>query len=563
MASSAPALIRYQDVSEAKAGGATYTPRVLADFVAEQMLAVAPRNVSSRLRVLDPAIGHGELLVSILTRLEGEIEVYGYETDPAALAVAKERLSGLFPAAKLNLSLGSFLDHVLDDHSNDLFAKGERYDLIIANPPYVRTQIIGADKAQLLAEQFGLTGRVDLYFAFLLGMTSVLAEGGTAGMIVSNRFMTTKAGAAVRESLTRKLNLRHIFDLGDTKLFDAAVLPAVIVANAPASSRHDANKPQFTSIYEAKDKQANSAAENAIEALGLTGLVGLPDGRVFDVQHGVLEEGGDSTAVWRLGSARVTEWLDAVEANTWARFSDIGKVRVGVKTTADKIFIRRKWEDKLELLRPLTTHKIARRFRADTSRESAQILYPHEVMNGRRAAVDLDKFPASRAYLESHRERLEGRTYVIEGGRKWYEIWVPQNPADWAGPKLVFRDISERPTFWIDLDGSIVNGDCYWLKPRQGNEEALWLALAVANSTFIERFYDTRFNNKLYAGRRRFITQYVDEFPIPDPTSDLGREIISNSKKLFEITGTSCAMELETNLDLLVWRAFGLSKEEV
>ena len=284
MASSAPALIRYQDVSEAKAGGVTYTPRVLADFVAEQILAVAPRHVSSRLRVLDPAVGHGELLVSLLSRLEGEVEVYGYETDPAALTVAKERLASLFPAAKLNLSLGSFLDHVLEDHSDDLFAKGERYDLIIANPPYVRTQIIGADKAQLLADQFGLTGRVDLYFAFLLGMTSVLAEGGTAGIIVSNRFMTTKAGAAVREGLTRKLNLRRIYDLGDTKLFDAAVLPAVIIANAHTSSPSNAEEPQFTSIYEANGKEALSAADNAIDALSSTGLVGLPDGRVFDVR---------------------------------------------------------------------------------------------------------------------------------------------------------------------------------------------------------------------------------------------------------------------------------------
>lgn len=563
MASSAPALVRYQDVSEAKAGGATYTPQILADFVAEQMLAVATPNATLRLRVLDPAIGHGELLVSLLSRLEGQVEVFGYETDPAALAVAKERLAGLFPRMKLNLSLGSFLDHVLEDHSGDLFATGERYDLIIANPPYVRTQIIGADKAQLLADQFGLTGRVDLYFAFLLGITTVLAEGGTAGIIVSNRFMTTKAGAAVREGLSRKLDLKRVFDLGDTKLFDAAVLPAVIVANGPVAGARSAAEPQFTSIYEAKRKEAGSVAEDAIEALNSTGLVDLPDGRIFDVQHGVLEAGNDATAVWRLSSAGVSAWLDVVEAKTWARFCDIGKVRVGVKTTADKIFIRRKWDEELELLRPLTTHKIARRFRADTSREQAQILYPHEVVNGRRAAVDLDKFPASRAYLEANREKLEGRTYVIEGGRKWYEIWVPQNPSDWAGPKLVFRDISERPTFWIDLEGSIVNGDCYWLKPRNGNEDALWLALAVANSTFIERFYDIRFNNKLYAGRRRFMTQYVDEFPIPDPASDLGSEIIVKAKSLFDFTVSLGAVELEEELDRLVWEAFGLSKEEV
>lgn len=556
MASSASPLVRYQDVSEVKAGGATYTPQGLADFVAEQMLAVSGTPKDGPVRVLDPAIGHGELLVSLLSRLEGEVEVFGYETDAAALAVAEERLAGLFPNARLNLSLGSFLDHVLEDHSGDLFGRGERYDLIIANPPYVRTQIIGAEKAQLLADQFGLTGRVDLYFAFLLGMTTVLAEGGTAGIIVSNRFMTTKAGSAVREGLARKLDLQRIFDLGDTKLFDAAVLPAVIVANGPTGNSAPLEEPQFTSIYEAKGKEAKSTADDAIAALRSTGLVELPDGRIFDVQHGVLDLSGDASAVWRLSSADVSAWLAAVDAKAWARFRDIGKVRVGVKTTADKIFIRRKWDEELELLRPLTTHKIARRFRADTSRECAQILYPHEVVDGRRAPVNLDKFPLSRAYLEAHREKLESRTYVIESGRQWYEIWVPQSPSDWIGPKLVFRDISERPTFWIDLENTIVNGDCYWLKPKPGMEDALWLALAVANSTFIEQFYDKRFNNKLYAGRRRFITQYVDEFPIPDPKCAEGQELIRLAKMMYEQVDCEDASDIENALDDLVWKAF-------
>lgn len=545
---------RYGEVTEAKAGGVTYTPRELADFVADQMLDIAELPKGRPVRVLDPAVGHGELLHSLLARLPMKVEVFGFETDAAALAVATARLSESYPSARLHLVEGSFLDHVLDDFSDSLFARGEQYDLIIANPPYVRTQIIGAERAQELASQFGLAGRVDLYFAFLLGMARVLSPTGSTGIIVSNRFMTTRAGGTIRESLSRSLRLRSVFDLGDTKLFDAAVLPAVIVAHGRENA-DEVDPARFTTIYEAKAKIASHQAQSPLAALEFSGVVGLPDGRNFEVQHGTLHNDTDPSGVWRLSSDDVSAWLERVDSRTWARFTDIGKVRVGVKTTADKIFIRRKWEDELELLRPLTTHKIARRFRPDTSRERAQILYPHEVVNGRRAPVDLDRFPASRAYLEAHREKLESRTYVIESGRKWYEIWVPQNPSDWAGPKLVFRDISERPTFWVDLEDSIVNGDCYWLKPRSGMIDALWLALAVANSTFIEQFYDRRFNNKLYAGRRRFITQYVEQFPLPDPESDLGREIITRSKMLYESTPSERANALEDELDALVWHA--------
>lgn len=137
---------------------------------------------------------------------------------------------------------------------------------------------------------------------------------------------------------------------------------------------------------------------------------------------------------------------------------------------------------------------------------------------------------------------------------------MPQSPAEWAKPKLVFRDISERPTFWMDLEGTVVNGDCYWLT---GDEDLLWLALGVANSTFIERFYDLRFNNRLYAGRRRFITQYVEQFPLPDPNGESGRAIIAACRALYSAIADGPQPDQEQAVDRAVWAAFGLPVEEV
>src|SRR6185503_10448498 len=133
----------------------------------------------------------------------------------------------------------------------------------------------------------------------------------------------------------------------------------------------------------------------------------------------------------------------------------------------------------------------------------------------------------------------------------------------WRWPKLVFRDISKKPIFWIDFTGSVVAGGCYWIagtSPAQVN--LLWLAVAVANSTLIERFYDYRFNNKLYGGRRRFVTQYVEQFPLPDPQRPLSQEIIALSKRRFACTQAREAQRLEAMLNRRVWRAFGLPIEE-
>lgn len=544
---------RYKEVPDVKSTGATYTPPRFAQYVVERMTEHL-RATDSTVRLLDPAIGDGQLVLSLLERIDGPVSVHGYDTDAIALDQAHARIAARFPDVELNLTHGSFLDHVLDDFSGGLFGSARPYDLIIANPPYVRTQIMGSERAQELAARFRLTGRVDLYHAFLIGMAGVLAPTGTAGFIVSNRFMTTKGGASTREALLTELRMREVVDLGDTKLFDAAVLPAVLIANGLGTRK---GTPTFASIYEAFATGGREVA-TALDALDTDGLARTPDGRVFEVQHGRLDTGGTNDGVWRLASDRVEAWLDAVQARTWATFGDIGKIRVGVKTCADKVFIPKRWDCDLELHRALTTHHIAERFRC--ARPSRKILYPHESVDGRKRAVDLDRYPASRAYLEGHRATLEKRTYVLEAGRRWYECWVPQNPADWDKPKLVFRDISERPTFWMDLEGTIVNGDCYWMI---GDEDHLWLALAVANSTFIERFYDRRFNNKLYAGRRRFITQYVSHFPLPDPSSPEALQIIDACKALYEGADSPCAAGREKALDAMVWDAFGLPIEEI
>ena len=92
-------------------------------------------------------------------------------------------------------------------------------DVVIANPPYVRTQVLGAKQAQALAKRFGLSGRIDLYQAFTRAMADVLRTGGVLGLLTSNRFLTTKSGAALRHILRTEFKLTSVFDLGDTKLF--------------------------------------------------------------------------------------------------------------------------------------------------------------------------------------------------------------------------------------------------------------------------------------------------------------------------------------------------------
>jgi adenine-specific DNA-methyltransferase len=536
--------------------GRHYTPKVLADFISQRIIDQWSRKSrNSRIRLLDPAVGDGELLSSMLSALkdhEGGIDVFGFDTDLRALRTAGTKLGAIHPRCSYSFRHKDFLTE----------SQASQFDMVIANPPYVRTQVMGAERSRRLAREFGLSGRIDLYQAFIQAIARALRPGGIAGIIVSNRFMTTKAGASVRKSILENFNVSQVWDLGDTRLFEAAVLPAILILKKK-EGQGAPRKTGITSIYSLNDGIARAAAGDAIQALSKTGIVRIRGGGLFQVRHGFLDHGDAATGIWRVADDKSQRWLVTVSKNSICTFKDIGAMRVGVKTCADTVFIRTDWNDlgeaeRPELLFQLTTHHVARRFKA-LPRSKYQILYPHIAHEGRRMAVDLGLYPRTAAYLDRYRRQLEEREYIVKAGRHWYEIWVPQAPDLWSRPKLVFRDISEKPTFWLDLDGSIVNGDCYWLVGGKScSSELLWLALGVANSSFIEEYYDINFPNRLYAGRRRFIKQYVERFPLPDPSSVRAQRIGAISRDIFDLTDRTETSELEKELDCLVRESFGV-----
>ena len=524
--------MRYKNESKEKSNGIIYTPMEMADFLALEMIKYSQFDLkkAKEVNILDPAIGEGELILSMVSKILAInskilINIDGYETDATVATKTEHFIRQQFPSANVSIIAQDFLEAI--DNID------KKYNYIIANPPYIRTQILGASKAQEISNKMNLSGKIDIYYAFLLYMKKILSDDGISGYITSNKFFTIKSGSSVRDFMIGNYKIHSIVDFGDTKLFDASVLPCIIVfSNGRTTNPEEVN---FTSIYESKNSTSPSSSIVSIfDSINKEGLYSLEDGRVFDYCQGHLHDVSKG-ALWVIASKERKKWLTTVESNTWLHLSDIGKIRVGIKTTADNVFIGNDWtgeKAKIELLRPLITHRDAGQIVAK-GKSTWKVLYTHTTVDGKKVAYDIDDYPESKSYLEQHYEQLAGRNYVIKAKRNWYEIWVPQNPDSWKNRKIVFRDISEKPEFWLDETGAIVNGDCYWIDIDSSVfEDTIYLALAVVNSSFIEKYYDAKFNTKLYSGKRRYMTQYVEQFPIPNPNTDEAREAINLVKKI-------------------------------
>jgi adenine-specific DNA-methyltransferase len=562
---------------QAKQHGVHYTPPELALFLARQIFDVLPEGGSS-VSVLDPACGDGELLEAVADVAPGRVSSFvGCDRDKEALDLASKRLADSDVPTEFVRT--DFLEGLcLDGSQQELFGdqiehglgQERKFDVVISNPPYVRTQVLGASTSRQMAQRFGLSGRVDLYHAFALAMSSFLRDEGVLGLLCSNRFLSTQGGAALRDFLWNEFELCRIFDLGDTKLFSAAVLPAIVIGRKKHGEKSQSCR--FARVYEnrsSKKTEATGRYASVLDALedGGEGFVEV-DNTQYKIDQGQLQSLGSPFEPW-IVQMDETSWLSTVESNTAMRFGEAGNIRVGIKTTADRVFIRDDWDElpedcrpESELLFPLLTHENADKWNC-AGESGKRVLYPHAAKNGRRSNVDLSAFPRASAYLELHRERLSSRKYVAQAGREWFEIWVPQNPVDWPRAKIVFPDISETPKFFLDRSGAVVNGDCYWIPFDDEDEDLALLMLGIANSELATRFYDAVCANRLYAGRRRFITQYVNRFPLPKLSSSASRPIVSLVRQLVDLESDSIQEqhELEADLNIMVDRAFGLVEE--
>ena len=544
--------MRYKNEDENKENGVVYTSPRMAEYVADQMIKYSSLSANQEcVTILDPAVGEGELLVALITRLLSmgkSVTATGYETNKTVAEHTQKYLQECFPDVSIEIRCADFLNAV--DTGNV-----KKYDFVIANPPYVRTQIIGSKKAQEIAEKLKLTGRVDIYYAFLVYTKNVLKRNGVSGYITSNKFMTIRSGASVRNYMLQNYCVHQITDLGDTKLFSASVLPCIIIFSHGTTENADAVN--FTSVYEENTQRNYHYVSDIFDVIHKPGVYRLENGRGYRLQQGKLKSTKNDD-LWTLASQENREWLDIVESNTWMYFSNIGKIRVGIKTTADNVFIGDDWtgdKSDLELLCPLITHRNAGQI-VGNNHPQWKVLYTHTIVNGKKVAHDIERYPKTKNYLLEHYDQLSQRSYVLKAKRNWYEIWVPQNPTAWQHRKIVFRDISAEPQFWLDESGAVVNGDCYWIDIKSElPEDVVYLALAVANSTFIEKFYDVMFNTKLYSGKRRYQTQYVEQFPIPRYDTNIAQEAISIVKKII-VGNTDGVSNYKKQLDLLVTQMF-------
>ncbi|WP_439623986.1 Eco57I restriction-modification methylase domain-containing protein [Gemmata sp.] len=420
----------------------------------------------------------------------------------------------------------------------DVFAAGG-FDVVIANPPYVRQEWFSADKPYLQKHYKAYDGVADLYVYFYELGLNILRPGGRLGYIVTNKWMKAGYGEPLRKLYGEAAWVESVVDLGHNKQVfpDADVFPCILTARKPNT-------------------------EPAPETVRVC-ILPREQTRVDDLSQQIADEGVAvprsrlGAEPWNLeppGIAALMEKLRAVGVPL-KEFAGVGPLS-GIKTGFNEAYlIDTPTKEKLVvadprsavLLKPYLRGQDNARWRAEWSglwmiemKSSGSHEWPwsKSVSDAEAEATFRETYPAIHGHLNQYRASLTSRQ---DQGEYWWEL---RSCAYWDAfdkRKLIYPEITWRADWNIDARGLLINNTVYILPT-----EDLWV-LAVMNSPVVWAYC---WRNAQHGKDEalRFIREFVQTVPIPNPTDDQRLAVEAAVGRLIELAGeqqAGCAAVLD------------------
>lgn len=153
--------VKNAPLAKRKELGQYMTPRTISDIVLKHL------PIKDGDKVLDPAVGTGELLAAV-TRQNPNVTCYGWDIDEEILSIAEKSFPNFIFTNR------SAIDTLPENELN-------KYDVIIANPPYFEMKLSPEQKIQFKEI---VSGRANIFALFFQQAIKLTKDGGYIGFIV-------------------------------------------------------------------------------------------------------------------------------------------------------------------------------------------------------------------------------------------------------------------------------------------------------------------------------------------------------------------------------------------
>lgn len=397
----------------------------------------------------------------------------------------------------------------------------DKFDIIIGNPPYVKTEDMklscSAELNYFKKKYPGSAYRqFDKYFIFVDFSISRLKENGHLGMLIPNKWMTIESGKKIRSLLSEKVFVSKIIDFGNEQVFGG--------------------KSTYVCMLFAGKEKADSLEYRVVSKY--SDYISSPRAPGNSIPQSILNKmGGDS---WVLPSSQMEANILTGLFKGSIKLSSICDIANGIQTSADKIFIH----DNYKVSGNLVTFKdidgeeiniersITRPYISDSRRVNsyerifadALVIFPYKLNeHGNPCVIMPDEmassFPLAFKYFLKHEARLLKRDISPEPKDGCFYSFGRHQALDvvFVRPKIIYSVNQLGNKYGVDIDGVAYSsggtaGEVSILRPRQGY--SLEFILALLNQRPIELFSRKRgsaFEGGWYARG----SAVVSDIPVP------------------------------------------------
>ncbi|HDH05146.1 MAG TPA: hypothetical protein ENH01_05450 [Nitrospirae bacterium] len=434
------------------------------------------------------------------------------------------------------------------------------FDVVIANPPYVRQEKIKHIKPALKKEYDKFfCGTADIYTYFYKRGIDLLKAKGHLCFIAPNKFMRAGYGKNTRNLLAKEVTPKVVIDFCDLPIFDATTYPAILLVekrNSPPLKKGDSGgffdkflAATFTDIAQLDQ------LERTLSEIG------------FPMPVSALKEEG-----WNLERPEVLALMEKLrKAGTPLGEYVKGRFYYGIKTGLNEAFvINEKTREQLiaedpkseELIKPWLRGRDIKKWKAEWAGlyiinipSSANKQWPWTDQKTEKQARDTFKhsYPAAHDHLSQWEDKLRKRD---DKGRFWWELRSCKYYEAFEQSKIVYPNITKTNIFAFDSTGNLTNQKCFIIPTND-----LYL-LAVLNSKIGTQW----FHSTLPLLRGAFFEPgaiFMQQFPVANVSDKEKAPIIKYVEKIIANSDSPDIPRLEKEIDKLIYDLYNLTPEEI
>jgi len=414
------------------------------------------------------------------------------------------------------------------------------FDLVLANPPYVRQELIASIKPDLRAQFPDVyAGTADLYVYFYARAVQMLRDGGVLSFIAPNKFFRAGYGKKLRTFLTQHTALLDLLDFGDYPIFQAITYPSIIVAQ----------------------KRREIGDEWIVPSLNWPADEELTDiTAVHHAQATQLNQVELSAEAWRIMDTGLSHVLEKLRS-AGDRLESIlnGRFYRGIVTGCNEAFeIDSATRDRLiredpscsAYIKPWVRGKNIRRWAVEF--DDKYVIYaPWD--------LEIDEYPSLRRHLGQFRDKLERRPECRAGRFRWWCLsrYGSEYAHEYDNPKIMYKVISTYQELGYTEHPAISN-DKSWFIPNPPHG-----LLGLLNSKVAWFFLD-QIAPKLQGGAFELRSPYMGQIPVPQ----LSQDLVDRTNRIIELVADNDHDEaerwqLEQEIDEIVVGLYGLDADDV